>query len=328
MKGRLYWMRDGYTTSDAYPYSSQITLEDGTEFNYIRNSVKVVVDAYTGEVNVYTVEQPLNDPMIETYAKIFPGVFKPLSAMPADLRNHIRYPEDFFRYQTHIYKRYHQTDPVVYYNNSDLWDIPDEADLLKERRRRADGALLRDYEAPERRERGVHSDDSIHSRGQAEHGLVDVRQVRPARTTAGWCFTSSRRSRSTGRSRWLRLPTRTPRSLSRSHCGARPGRDRSVSSGNLLVIPIESSLLYVMPVYLEASSTKIPEVKRVIVALGNNVAMAPTLNEAIAQVVGAPVAVHAADGRARGCLGWEKAKPRKSPFDRRGGACHSRGIAV
>ncbi len=78
VKGRLYWMRDGYTTSDAYPYSAQITFEDGTEFNYMRNSVKVVVDAYTGAVSVYTSEQPLSDPMIETYAKIFPGVFKPL----------------------------------------------------------------------------------------------------------------------------------------------------------------------------------------------------------------------------------------------------------
>ena len=79
VNGKRYWIRDGYTTSNAYPYSTPTELEDGSEFNYIRNSVKVVVDMYTGAVDVYTVEQPLRDPMVETYAKIFPGVFKPLS---------------------------------------------------------------------------------------------------------------------------------------------------------------------------------------------------------------------------------------------------------
>jgi len=117
--GKLMWIIDGYTTTDAYPYSAQI----GEMGNYIRNSVKVVVDAYNGGLSLY-IADPV-DPIISTYARIFPKVFKPMSEMPADLRSHIRYPQTLFGIQARVYALYHMTDPQVFYNKEDLWKIPE-----------------------------------------------------------------------------------------------------------------------------------------------------------------------------------------------------------
>ncbi len=117
--GRIYWIWDAYTTSDHYPYSAM-----NGQINYIRNSVKVVIDAYNGTTTFY-VSDP-SDPIIQTYSKIFPGLYQPLASMPADLRAHIRYPIDFFNAQAAIYANYHVTDPRVFYNQEDVWAYPNE----------------------------------------------------------------------------------------------------------------------------------------------------------------------------------------------------------
>ncbi len=116
----LYWFIDAYTTSDHYPYSDI----GKNNINYIRNSVKVVIDAYHGTVNLYITNT--KDPIIATWSKIFPQMFKPLSAMPVNLRSHIRYPVDFFQIQSERLMIYHMTDPQVFYNREDQWQIPNE----------------------------------------------------------------------------------------------------------------------------------------------------------------------------------------------------------
>ena len=117
--GRLVWIIDGYTTTDVYPYSAQAS-ELG---NYIRNSVKIVVDAYNGSISAYVADS--TDPIIATYAHIFPNVFKPFSSMPADIRSHMRYPQTMFTIQARVFSLFHMNDPQVFYNKEDLWKIPD-----------------------------------------------------------------------------------------------------------------------------------------------------------------------------------------------------------
>ena len=118
--GKLAWIVDCYTTSDRFPYSQR----NGEQINYIRNAVKVVIDAYTGQTTLY-VSDP-EDPVIQTWERIFPALFQPLSAMPTDLRLHIRYPEDMFLVQADVYSTYHMTDPQVFYNREDVWGFPTE----------------------------------------------------------------------------------------------------------------------------------------------------------------------------------------------------------
>ncbi|MCX6375103.1 MAG: UPF0182 family protein, partial [Armatimonadetes bacterium] len=123
-EGRLFWMWDAYTISNRYPYSEPHAIAEGFGVNYIRNSIKVVIDAYDGTVDFYLADK--DDPIIKTYGAIFPGVFKPLSKMPANLRAHRRYPELMFRVQTDALRTYHVREPQVFYNKNDQWDIPNE----------------------------------------------------------------------------------------------------------------------------------------------------------------------------------------------------------
>ena len=120
LNGRMVWILDCYTTSDHYPYSQRNT----SGINYIRNSIKAVVDAYTGDTDFYMSDP--DDPVIKTWQRVFPAMFKPMSAMPSDLRAHIRYPEDFFLIQADTFRTYHMTDPQVFYNREDLWGFPRE----------------------------------------------------------------------------------------------------------------------------------------------------------------------------------------------------------
>jgi hypothetical protein len=124
-EGRLYWIQDAYTNSDMYPYSRRSKVRfKNTTLNYIRNSVKVIIDAYNGDVSFYIVDE--KDPIVQTYSSIFPDLFKPFNDMPADLKRHIRYPRDLFKIQIDTYTTYHMEDVQVFYNQEDLWQIPDE----------------------------------------------------------------------------------------------------------------------------------------------------------------------------------------------------------
>ncbi len=121
--GRLSWILDGFTTSDRYPYSSHYRLGDNS-INYMRNSVKVVVDAYDGTTTFYVFDN--NDPILATYRRMFPTLFKPASTMPAGLRKHVRYPQLLLEMQAEVYSLYHMTDPEVFYNREDLWSVASE----------------------------------------------------------------------------------------------------------------------------------------------------------------------------------------------------------
>ena len=123
--GRLFWIQDAYTISSMYPYSKRIKSRFRNRgLNYIRNSVKVVIDAYDGSVAYYMIDE--KDPMLKTYSKVFPDLFRPFDEMPADLKKHVRYPMDLFEIQVDTYATYHMQDVQVFYNQEDLWEPPDE----------------------------------------------------------------------------------------------------------------------------------------------------------------------------------------------------------
>ena len=120
--GRLVWILDGYTTSDKHPYSQAIRVGSfGSQVNYIRNAVKATVDAYHGTTTIYTFDG--TDPIIQSYARVFPNLFQPMEAMPASIREHARYPELIFDIQAELYRTFHMRDPTVFYNREDIWDV-------------------------------------------------------------------------------------------------------------------------------------------------------------------------------------------------------------
>ncbi|NQT57138.1 MAG: UPF0182 family protein, partial [Desulfobacteraceae bacterium] len=123
-EGKLYWIQDAYTTSNMYPYSHPSYGWFNKGLNYIRNSVKITIDAYNGDVCFYLIDE--KDPIVKTYSNIFPDLFKPFNEMPPDLIKHVRYPKDLFEIQAHTYRTYHMEDARVFYNQEDLWQIPDE----------------------------------------------------------------------------------------------------------------------------------------------------------------------------------------------------------
>jgi uncharacterized membrane protein (UPF0182 family) len=305
VKGKLYWMRDGYTVTDAYPYS-KYAQPWGFDINYIRNSVKVVVDAYTGKVDAYIIEKPLRDPIIRTFAKIFPGIFKPISQMPAELQAHIRYPEDLFKIQTAIYTRYHYSAkrPQDFYGNSDLWEIPQTANLTGSG---GDQTYMDPYYVIMKLPNGASEEfilmtPYVHSGArknmvawmcakcdQPDYGRLVLYQL-PTKNVNGPQQVATFASQDPTISSQLTLWNK---------------EGSSVGTGNMLVIPVESTFLYVVPVYLSSttSGTEIPEIKRVVVALGDRVAMAPTLNDSLSSLIGQPISVPTQTGMAAGTPG-------------------------
>lgn len=272
--GRLFWIQDGYTRSDRYPYS---TPTEGVG-NYLRNSVKMVMDAYNGNVDMYVADP--TDPVIMVYERIFPGVFQPLSAMPADLRSHLRYPEDIFRIQTSIYSVYHMNQPQSFYNKEDLWEIPSITASGGQQVMSPYYTIMR---LPQEK---------------AQEEFILMLPFSPARKTnlSAWMV-----ARSDGDLYGQLVVYRFPKQklvYGPSQIVARINQDPDISrqlslwdqrgsqviQGTLLVIPIEESLLYIRPLYLRGESAKIPELKRVIVAYENNIAMEETLEASIARI--------------------------------------------
>ncbi len=273
--GRLYWMQDAYTTSDWFPYAQPQT---GSDFNYIRNSVKVVVDAYNGTVTFYVTDPA--DPIIATYRRIFPTLFKPFDAMPADLQQHIRYPEDLFRIQALQYRAYHMSAPEVFYNREDLWQFPREPTgpdgntsgtrmapyymiMRLPEESRAEFFLMLPM-APSQRENMI---AWMAARcDPPDYGKLIVYEFPKDKLVYGPFQIEARINQNTGISQQISLW---------NQMGSR------VIRGNLLVVPIENSILYVTPLYLRAESGQLPELKRVIAAYGDRVVMEDTLPEAL-----------------------------------------------
>ncbi|MFZ2969590.1 MAG: UPF0182 family protein [Minisyncoccia bacterium] len=283
--GKVYWIADAYTTSDRYPYSESIQLNGGS-INYIRNSVKVVVDAYNGSVVFYQADA--EDPILKTYATIFPGTFRPMSEMPQSLVAHLRYPEDIFTLQTAVYSVYHMDDPQIFYNKEDQWEIPIIA---------AEGeGASRAGAIPPMQPR--HIIMKLPEEKKEEYVLMLPFTPRAKDNLSSWMV-----ARNDGENYGKLLVYRFPKDklvFGPKQIIGRINQDSEISQqmslwsqggsqviqGPLLVIPIEESLLYVRSLYLKAEAGKIPELKRVVVAYENKIAMEKTLEEGLSKIFG------------------------------------------
>lgn len=270
--GRLIWLQDAYTTSDAVPYA-QPSQRGGT--NYIRNAVKIAVDAYDGTLTLYVTEA--DDPLIRTYQRIFPSLFQPLSAMPAGLRQHLRYPEDLFLLQASMYGTYHMTDPEVFYNKEDLWSFPQENysgktvtmepyyTIMRLPGETKEEFILMLPMVPNKRDNMI---AWLAARCDGEHYGTLIEFAFPKeKLIYGPAQIEARIDQDTTISQQLSLWNQT---------GSR------VIRGNLLVIPIEDALLYVEPLYLSAEQRELPELKRVIASAGDRVVMSQTVEPLLA----------------------------------------------
>lgn len=276
--GRLYWICDGYTTTDKYPYSEP-TPEMG---NYIRNSVKAIVDAYNGTIDFFISDE--TDPLIQAYKKMFPGLLKPLALMREDLKSHIRYPERLFATQARMYATYHMKDPQVFYNKEDQWKIP--------QRVKGDGQAvpMEPYYTVMR----------LASEGTSEEFILMV-PFTPAKKDNMIAWMAARCDvPNYGKIIVYGFPKQRliygPQQIE-SRIDQDPEiskeltlwnqRGSAVIRGSLLVIPIETSIIYVQPLYLSATETgSLPELKRVILAFGNTIAMEENLERALARIFG------------------------------------------
>ncbi len=276
---RYYWVQDAYTTAADFPYSEPAR----PGLSYLRNSVKIVIDAYSGAVDFYAV-QP-DDPVLGVYQSAFPDMFQPLSAMSEVLQEHLRYPRDVFGVQIRQYRRYHMTNPRVFYNSEDLWALPMEQYAGQSARMEPYYVLTR---LPEREQlefllmipfTPANRDNMIGwmaARSDAEdYGDLIVFELPKDRLIYGPAQVEARIDQSTEISRQLSLWDQ---------------RGSRVIRGHLIVIPIEEASLYVEPVFLVAEETGLPQLRRVIAAYGEQVAMRRTLEGALAAVLNIPLA--------------------------------------
>ncbi len=272
--GRMIWMLDAYTATDRYPYSART----GEGINYLRNSVKVTIDAYDGDLKAYLADP--TDPMINTLSRIYPGLLRPLAEMPEDLRAHMRYPEDLFRAQTGLYATFHMTDPETFYHREDQWQIPEAQQ----------GAVRSGY--------ARHIVMRLPGEKGAEYLMMRPFTPRQKDNLAAWMV-----ARNDGEHYGKLIAYRFPRQslvFGPTQIANRINQDTEVSQqvslwdqggsevirGELLVIPIEASLLYVQPLYLRAQGGKIPELKRVIVAHEGRVVMEETFEQGLEALFG------------------------------------------
>ncbi|MBW2441705.1 MAG: UPF0182 family protein [Deltaproteobacteria bacterium] len=311
--GRLFWIQDAYTISNMYPYSkrSQNPFRR-IGLNYIRNSVKVIIDAYNGDVSYYTIDE--QDPILRTYTQIYPDLFKPLDQMPADLKKHLRYPTDKFEIQVQTYSRYHMQDIQVFYNQEDLWEPPDEIYgdkrqmmkpyyiIIKLPQEDKEEFLLMLPYTPAKKDNMI---GWLAARSDMpNYGNLIVYKLPKDQLVYGPMQIEARVDQQTEISRELSLWDQ---------------RGSRVIRGNLLAIPISDAFIYVEPIYLEAkqeaqrpapvpqsqsgakpqkqsaarparkgstTTAGLPELKRIIVALGNRVVMEERLDRALNRVLG------------------------------------------
>ena len=311
--GRLFWIQDAYTTSNMYPYSTKLSRFFNRRLNYIRNSVKVVIDALDGNVNFYIADE--KDPIIKTYVSIFPNLFKPFSKMPKNLKNHVRYPKDLFNVQSDIYRTYHMKDVQVFYNQEDLWQFPDEIYgsnrqkmepyyiiIRLPREKEEEYVLMLPY-TPSKKDNMI---AWLAARcDEPNYGNLIVYKLPKEKLVFGPMQIEARIDQQTQISKELTLWSQ---------------RGSRVIRGNLLAIPIQDTFIYVEPVYLQAKQSEsdtpqpaapqtralrrrsaatnttasggtmeaaaLPELKRIIVSFGNRVVMREGLEDALYEVLG------------------------------------------
>jgi uncharacterized protein len=271
-EGRLFWMQDAYTSSEYFPYSQPFRE---LQLNYIRNAVKVVIDAYHGTVQFYVADAA--DPIAATYQRIFPGLLQPFEAMPQELQRHIRYPEDLFVIQAQMYRAYHMENPEVFYNREDLWQFP---------RQLAGGerATMAPYYIIMR----------LPGEPQAEFVLMLPMVPSQRQNMIAW-LAARCDPPNYGKLVVYEFP-KDKLVYGPSQIEARINQNPEISQqislwnqmgsrvihGNLLVIPVEHSVLYISPLYLRSETGQLPELKRVIAAYGDRVVMEETLPGALA----------------------------------------------
>jgi hypothetical protein len=275
----LYWLIDAYTTSNYYPYSDP-GESDGTQparnFNYIRNSVKVAVDAYNGDVRLFTVDN--SDPLIQAWQQIFPELFQPLNAMPAPLKSHIRYPVDLFSTQSERLLTYHMEDIDVFYNREDQWQIPREIYGAEQQAIAPYYLIMKLAGIEAKQEEFVLS--QVYT-PNSRNNLIALLFARCDQENYGklLLYTLPKERLVYGPEQVEALINQDPVISERISLWNRKGS--SVIQGNLLVIPIKEALLYVEPLYLEAEKNSLPTLARVVVVFGNQIAMAETLDGAL-----------------------------------------------
>jgi uncharacterized membrane protein (UPF0182 family) len=270
--GGLYWIIDCYTVSDHYPYS-QRSRED--QINYVRNSVKAVVDAYTGATTFYVADPA--DPVIKTWAAIYPGAFKPIGEMPAELHTHIRYPELFFLIQAEIYGTYHMTDPAVFYNREDVWTFP--------RENYSDETLPMQPYYVIMRLPGERQAEYILMLPMVPQGRDNMIAWMAARCDGAdyghlFEFEFSKDRLFYGPYQIQARINQNPEISQQYSLWNQMGS--KVLLGNLLVIPIEDSLLYVEPLYIRAQNGQLPELQRVLASYGDRTVMGNNLDATLA----------------------------------------------
>ncbi len=284
--GRLVWMVDGYTTSAAHPYSREVQVPGLGDINYIRNAVKATVDAYDGSTNLYIFAP--DDPLILAYQKLFPALFKAASEMPPDLRAHARYPEILFRVQAEMYRTYHMTDPMVFYNKQDQWDI---ARRKVAQDGRAESVVPTYVVASLPGEEKPEFLLMIPFTPRSKDNMIGLMAARCDGDKLGEIVV-------------LQLPKQElifgPRQIE-----ARIDQDQNISKdltlwnqqgsqvlrGQTLVLPVEDTFLYVQPVYIQATDARMPQLKKIVLAAGNRLVYADSYEQALAELSsGSPAA--------------------------------------
>jgi uncharacterized membrane protein (UPF0182 family) len=295
--GKLVWMVDGYTTSLSHPYSATLPitgLDEGA--NYIRNAVKATVDAYTGKITLYVFDP--SDPIIQAYEHLFPKLFQPASAMPADLRRHARYPEIIFSAQAEAYRTFHMRDPQVFYNKEDIWEIAHN--------------LFGQSGHPEPVQ-PTYVVATLPGEKQSEFLLILPFTPRAKDNLIGW-MAARCDGEHLGDLVFFQLP-KQQLMYGPMQIESRIDQDQNISKdltlwnqqgsrvlrGNIIALPVTGGFLYVESIYIQANEARMPQLKKVVLAMGDRLIYRDTFDEALADLTGtlvptrAPAAIVASD---------------------------------
>jgi uncharacterized membrane protein (UPF0182 family) len=282
--GRLVWTVDGYTTSTAHPYSASIQVPGIGAVNYMRNSVKATIDAYDGDTHLYIFDP--TDPIIQAYERIFPQLLQPASEMPPDLRRHARYPETFFRAQAEIYRIFHMLDPQAFYNKEDMWDVA----------RNVQGQNVRPQPVVP-----TYVVATLPGETKAEFLLIIPFTPRNKDNMIG-LMVARCDGENLGELVFLQL-SKQALIFGPMQIEARINQDQNISKdlslwnqqgsqvlrGQMLVLPIEDTFLYVEPLYIQASEARMPQLKKVVLAMGNQLVYRDTYEQSLAELTGRQV---------------------------------------
>jgi uncharacterized membrane protein (UPF0182 family) len=308
--GRLMWIVDGYTTSAAHPYARLFNVSGAGEINYIRNSVKATIDAYDGTIKLYVFDE--KDPILASYRTLFPRLFTPAAQMPAELRQHARYPELIFRVQAEIYRTYHMTNPEAFFNKEDQWDIA----------RNLNGQAGRPEPVSP-----TYVVATLPGSDEPEFLLLTTFTPRNKDNLIGLMVARCDGS-SLGELHFLQL-SKQELIFGPMQVEARINQDQTISKdltlwnqqgsqvlrGQMLVLPVENTLLYIEPIYIQASEARMPQLKKVVIAMGNRTVYADTYEQALAELAGLSPAQARSAPAGSAAPAAAQAAPSKNPLD-------------